>query len=190
MIAYIKGTIEQVLDQAAIVENNGIGYTIMTSTSTISRLPAKGSKVQIFTFLYVKDDGLTLYGFLSAEEVRIFNLLISVSGIGPKVATSILGTLTPDQIMAAIVSEDSAAFSKVPGVGKKTAQRISLELQGKIKTESIEKRPLMANPHRQDAVDALVSLGYSSGESMRAVMETALDDMSADQIIRQALKKL
>ena len=187
------------MEQAVVVENNNIGFLINTSPATISRLPARGGEVQLFTYMQVREDGISLHGFLTQEEVRLFTLLISVSGIGPKVAAAILSTLSPQQIMIAIMSDDDAAFSKAPGVGKKTAQRISLELRDKIKTrEAWAEEPgfvpsghiSAASSEKQDAMDALQALGYSRSESLRAVLETATEDMKTEQIIKQALKKL
>jgi len=197
MIAYIKGTVEQLSDQHAILENQGIGYIINASPTTLSRLPRKGSEAQLYTYMQVREDDISLYGFLSQEEISLFRLLISISGIGSKVATAILGIMSPDQIITAIASQDSVAFSKVPGVGKKTAQRITLELQDKIKTlhhsagvDSIIEFDAGSSSEKQDAIDALLALGYGRSESVRAVLAVALEDMSAEQIIRLALKKL
>ncbi|MCL2422219.1 MAG: Holliday junction branch migration protein RuvA, partial [Defluviitaleaceae bacterium] len=134
MIAYIKGTVDQLNDQSVVLDNQGIGYIVNASAATLSRLPRKGETAQIYTYLQVKEDDMSLFGFISQEEIELFRLLISISGIGPKVGMAILATLSPAQIMTAIVSEDAIAFSKVPGVGKKTAQRITLELQDKIKS--------------------------------------------------------
>jgi len=196
MIAYIKGTVEQLNDQSVVLDNQGIGYIIHASSATLSRLPRKGETAQLYTYFQVKEDDMSLFGFLSQEEIRLFRLLISISGIGPKVATAILAVMSPVQIMTAVVSQDSVAFSKVSGVGKKTAQRITLELQDKIKTqdwgsdqESIDMQSV-ASSEKQDAIDALLALGYGRSESMRAVLAVATEDMATEQIIRFALKKL
>ena len=190
MIAYIKGTVDYISDQTVVIENQGIGYVISASSATLSRLP-RNETVQIYTYMQVKEDGMSLFGFLSQEELQLFRLLISVSGIGPKVGMAILGIMSPAQIMAAIVNQDAAAFSKVPGVGKKTAQRITLELQDKIKaTNQDEGTVTLASSEKQDAIEALLSLGYGRSESMKAVLAVATEDMAADQIIRLALKNL
>jgi len=132
--------------------------------------------------------------------VRLFTLLISVSGIGPKVASAILGTMSPSQIMMAILAEDAVALSKAPGVGKKTAQRLMLELRDKIKTTDTWEDSAMPsgagamaggqNSEKRDAIDALLALGYGRSEAMQAVLEVAEEDLAADSIIRLALKKL
>jgi len=198
MIAYIKGTVEQVTEQSAVLETQGIGYIVNASSATLSRLPPKGKEAQLFTYMQVKEDDISLFGFLSQEEIRLFRLLISISGIGPKVAMAILAMMPPDQIMTAIVSQDAMAFSKVPGVGKKTAQRITLELQDKIKAQDWSWTPSQAemtqinvsSSEKQDAMDALMALGYGRSESMRAVLAAATEDMSAEQIIKLSLRNL
>ena len=201
MIAYVKGVLAYVNDQSVVIDVNGIGYLVNASTSTISRLPSRGAELQMFTYLQTTDSGQSLHGFLSQEEVRLFTLLISVSGIGAKVATAILGTLSPQQIMMAIVAEDTAALSKAPGVGKKTAQRVLLELRDKIKTtnswEDSDASQISGAlvsggiaSEKQDAMDALLALGYGRAEAMQTVLEVADDGMAADVIIRGALKRL
>ena len=198
MIAYIRGTVEQVNEQSVVLENQNIGYVINASSATLSRLPRKGDIVRLFTYLQVKEDGMSLFGFLSQEELQLFRLLISVSGIGPKVATAILATLSPEQVITAIVTQDPEALSKTPGVGKKMAQRISLELQDKIKTQvwgensSPDKAgtQTITSTEKQDAIDALLALGYGRSEGVRAVLAVAEEGMATDKIIRLALKKL
>ena len=197
MIAYIKGTVEQITDQSVVLENNHIGYIIGASAATLSRLPQKGELTQLFTYMQVREDDISLFGFLSQEEINLFRLLITISGIGAKVALAILGLMSPEQIITAIVSQDSVAFSKVPGVGKKTAQRITLELQDKIKrisgfgaVDSSLSPSTLSTGEKQDAIDALLALGYSRSESLKAVLSIATEDHTAEQIIRLALKKL
>jgi len=147
------------------------------------------------------ESGQSLHGFLTQEELRLFTLLISVSGIGPKVASQILSTMSPSQVIIAIVADDAAALSKAPGVGKKTAQRIMLELRDKIKTadpwesassteQAFKGLGTDTRSEKQDAMDALLALGYGRTEAMQAILEAAEEDMTADQIIRIALKKL
>jgi len=195
MIAYIKGTVDHISDQTVVLENQGIGYIISAAPATLGRLP-RNEEVQIHTYMQVKEDGMSLFGFLNQEELQLFRLLISISGIGPKVGMAILGIMSPSQIMVAIVNQDAVAFSKVPGVGKKTAQRITLELQDKIKTQDLGLKQegmnmgAVASSEKQDAIDALLALGYSRSESVRAVLAAAEEDMPTEQIIRMALKKL
>ena len=200
MIAYIKGPLAYVLDQSVVLDAHGVGYQIYVSSSTLSRLPSRGGEVQLFTYMQVSESGQSLHGFLTQEELRLFTLLISVSGIGPKVASAILSSLSPAQVIIAIVADDAAALSKAPGVGKKTAQRVMLELRDKIKTadswesSGVDDQSAAAfsgpRSEKQDAMDALLALGYGRAEAMQAALEVAEEGMTADQIIRQALKKL
>jgi len=201
MIAYIKGPLAYISDQTAVVDAHGVGYQIHISPSTLSRLPSKGSEVQLFTYMQVSESGQSLHGFLTQEELRLFTLLISVSGIGPKVASGILSTLSPSQVIIAIVADDAAALSKAPGVGKKTAQRVLLELRDKIKSadpwdsnsgeeQAASFKSSGPRSEKQDAMDALLALGYGRAEAMQVVLEVAEESMTADQIIRQSLKKL
>ncbi|MCL2285777.1 MAG: Holliday junction branch migration protein RuvA [Firmicutes bacterium] len=202
MIAYVKGTLAFVNDQSVVVDVNGVGYLVNVSPATIGRLPAKNSNLQLFTYLQATESGQSLHGFLTQEEVRMFMLLISVSGIGPKVASGILGALSPQEIIMAIIAEDAVLLSKAPGVGKKTAQRVLLELRDKIKTSdaweesggmaAVKMTGAAAGPkgEKQDAMDALLALGYSRSEAMQVVLEVAEEDMKTDTLIRLALKKL
>ncbi|MCL2188058.1 MAG: Holliday junction branch migration protein RuvA [Defluviitaleaceae bacterium] len=199
MIAYVKGALAYTTEAHAVIDVCGLGLQVQASPATLSRLPAKGTEVQLFTYLQLSENGQALHGFLTREEVRIFTLLIAISGIGPKVATAILGTLAPDQLIIAVMAEDATALSKAPGVGKKTAQRIVLELRDKVKTEDAwaSEGGAVSSPAlpvggsaKQDAMDALLTLGYGRAEAMQAVMEIAEDDMKAEQIIKLALKKL
>ena len=199
MIAYVKGTLASVNDQSVVVDVNGVGYLVNVSITTLSRMPVKGSQLQLFTYMQATESGQFLHGFLTQEEVRMFTLLISVSGIGPKVATATLGALSPQEIIMAVIAEDAVALSKAPGIGKKTAQRLVLELRDKMKTsDAWEESGGMAQSmtkatsggEKQDAMDALLALGYGRTEAMQVVLEVAEDGMTADILIRLALKKL
>jgi len=199
MISFIKGRLEQISEHGIVLENYGIGYFVYVSPQTIARLSKTTDEIKIYTYMHVKEDGIALYGFLSSEEIDIFNLLIMVSGIGPKVALGVLGAMEPRQVTLAIVTEDFTALSKAPGVGKKTAQRIVLELKDRIKGHEVinmsdrvgsTQGVFMGTSEKQDAIEGLIALGYSRGESVKAVMETALPEMSTEQIIKSALRKL
>jgi len=199
MISFVKGRLEEVSEQSVVLETAGVGYRIIASPQTIARIPRSGGDIKIHTYMHVKEDGISLYGFLSGEEIYMFNLLILVSGIGPKVAQGILGVMEPQQVMHAIITEDFAALSKAPGVGKKTAQRVVLELKDRIKGRDVtdisgsllaQQGVIMGSNEKQDAIDALLALGYGRGESVKVVMETALPGMGAEQLIKLALRKL
>ena len=211
MIAYVKGKIAYIEDLIVVVDVNGLGYAVNVSASTIDRLPSQdksneddnNNEVQLFTYLQITDTGQTLHGFLSKEEYRIFLKLISISGVGAKVASGILGALSPSEIIMAILSDNATALSKAPGVGKKTAQRIVLELKDKVQRSEL---PLEASQvtssssspsssqkevsGKHDAMEALLALGYGRSEAMQAVLEVTEDGMTANTIIRLALKKL
>lgn len=193
MITYIKGKVDQIFESSIFIENNGIGYQVFLSSKTIERLP-KEEEVKIFTYMNVKEDSLSLFGFLAIEELNMFNLLLNVSGVGPKVAISMLSDLTPNQIMVAIITDDYATLSTCSGVGKKTSQRIALELKDKIKNTALIDTPqqsiYISSNEKQDAIDALSALGYTRSESMKAVMEIAVEKMSTEQILKLALRKL
>ena len=198
MIAYVKGALAFVYEASVVVDAHGVGYLVNVHPSTIGRLPQAGEDVQLFTYLQTTDSMQSLHGFLTREEVRLFTLLISVSGIGPKVASAILGTMTPSQIMMAIMAEDAVALSKAPGVGKKTAQRLMLELRDKIKNtdvtwenaQGVAGVSSVGGGAKQDALDALLALGFGRVEAMQAILEVAEEEMAADGIIRLALAKL
>lgn len=199
MIAYIKGTLVRCTESDIIVETGGIGYQIFVSPATLAKLPVTGEQIQIFTYFHVKEDGMSLYGFASAEEQEIFHKLLQVSGVGPKGALGFLAQLTPSELMMAILSEDVKTLSKAPGVGKKTAQRVILELKDKFQTEDAvadggvwqrELSPTGGADAKFEAIDALTALGYSRSEAAKAVNAAALDGMTTEEILKAALRKM
>ncbi len=195
LISYIKGSVEHISDSFIILECYGIGYTIKVSTATIAKIQP-GSEIKMYTYMSVREDDVSLFGFLAMDELEMFNKLLTVNGLGPKSALSILATITPAQLMLAVVTDDSVTLSKCPGVGKKTAQRIILDLRDKIKTQEaigMEESPVTANVssgHKQDAIDAMIALGYSRSDAVKAVLEVSQDGLSTEQLIRLALKRL
>ena len=193
MIAYISGTLTGRPEGAAIVETGGVGFFVWAPAS--AELPELGEKIKLYTYMLVKEDDLALYGFLTERDVKIFRMLIGVTGVGPKAALAILSALSADAVIAAIITNDEASLSMAEGVGKKTAQRISLELRDKVKnfsgmTGAANTQLAMASAGRQEAADALISLGYSRADSLKAVMEADAGDLKTEQIIRIALRKL
>ena len=196
MISYIIGRVAEVADGALVLEAGHMGYFISVSNSTASRVQA-GMDIKLHTSLQIKENDISLIGFLSQEDVRIFNLLTSVSGVGAKVALAIQSVLDSSRIVLAILTEEVDELTRAAGVGKKLASRIVLELKDKLKNSEIGQTVApqvnmdSANQDaKQEATDALISLGYSRTEALKAVMETALADMPVEQIIRQSLKKL
>lgn len=197
MFAYIKGVVEEIAEDSIVLDHDGIGYFIYVPSTVLSQLPGKGVEVKIHTYFQVKEDGFSLFGFLSKEELELFKLLISVNGIGPKAGISILSVLSAEDLRFAIVSEDDKAIAQAPGVGKKTAQRVIIDLKDKIdfvgavesKLDAGEKNAISGA--RNDAILALSSLGYSQTESYKAVAEIEnADEMDVESIIKEALKKL
>ncbi len=198
MISFIKGIVEIIGDDFVIIDNGGIGYKVKVSLNTLSKLPKKDSEVKIFTHMQVREDDISLYGFMSMEEISMFNLLTSVSGIGAKGALGILNILSPTELMLCIVAEDVTSICKAPGVGKKTASRLILELKDKIKSKSDNYETLklddvsnnpQVNTDKQDAISALIALGYDKNESFKVVLEVALEEMTVEEIIKASLKK-
>jgi len=137
LFAYIRGRLEYKNNDFLIVESNGVGYRIFTSLSTISGIGEIGQEVKVYTYLYVREDVISLYGFLTQEELNVFELLISVSGVGPKAAVSVLSAISPSRFSLAVITDDVKTLTKAQGIGKKIAQRIILELKDKIKKEQL-----------------------------------------------------
>lgn len=190
MYAFIQGTIESTGVSTVVLNCNGIGYEIYVSTETLNRLPAPGKAVKLYTYLHVREDAMELFGFLTMEEKEVYQLLISVSGVGSKVGLAIMSVLSPDDFIYAIINGDVKAISKAQGVGPKLAQRIILELKDKFKGYAVsEDREVFATvtSETNEAVEALTSLGYTVNEATKAV--TGLEG-SVEQIVGQALKKL
>ncbi len=196
MISYVKGELTEILEDAIVVETGGVGYNIMVPASLFRELPPVGRQVKIYTHFQVKEDAMSLYGFFTREDVRIFRMLIGVSGIGPKGALGILSVLTPDDLRFAVLAEDVAAISKAPGVGKKTAQKCIIELKDKLSLQEAVEIKLAHNQAssaveddpRDEALQALVALGYSASEAMRAIKAAHGD--TVEDLIRSALKQM
>ncbi|MBQ6416152.1 MAG: Holliday junction branch migration protein RuvA [Butyrivibrio sp.] len=205
MIAYVNGILESIEEGNAVVDVNGVGYNVNISGSTMDRMPGIGEAVKLYTYTNVKEDAFTLFGFLSRDELNLFKMLITVNGIGPKGGLAILSVMTPDDLRFAIIAGDSGAISKAPGVGKKTAERITLELRDKIKATEDSMLASAAglsssdigdseSPARDEAVAALVSLGYNAADATKAVRKvlSVNPEMSGDTelILKQALKEM
>lgn len=191
MFSYIKGTVESVNSIYAVIENGGIGYKINMPFRESSALPLK-SEVKIYIYTHIREDAFDLFGFQDEESLKIFELLISVSGIGPKAATAILDTFSPAEIVLAVSSGDSKAITKASGIGAKTAQRIVLELADKLKGFSAEiPAPPSASSIRgsvsDEAIGALISLGYSENDARAAVLKVK-DASNIEELIKLALK--
>ena len=196
MYAYINGTLEEKTKESIVIDVGGIGYRIYLSEQSMSKLGDLGEIVKVYTHYHVREDNISLYGFLSNEELKMFELLIQVSGIGAKTAITMLSNITPSQFAIAIISNDIKTLTKIPGVGSKSAQRIVLELKDKLKTEDaivkdqeIEER-VINNENTDEAIQALQILGYNKGEITKALDKLDLNGLSTEDIIKAALKKL
>lgn len=201
MLAYIKGILEIKTKGYIVVEAGGLGYKIFMPESTIANTGNIGDKVQIYTFMRVREDDVSLYGFLTNEELRMFELLLSVGGIGAKGALGILSNITPSQFALAVISNDVAILKKVPGIGPKTAQRAILELKDKLKKEqeiSIAEREETSNIEQvikedekvSEAISALQVLGYSKREIVEALQAIEVTSLSVEDIIKKGLANL
>ncbi len=199
MFAYIKGTLEDKSNGSIIVEAGGIGYRIFTALSTINSVGQIGSQIKIYTHYYVREDLVALYGFHSMEELGMFEMLITVSGVGPKAAISLISTLSPSRFALAVVSQDTKSLTKAQGIGAKMAQRIILELKDKISKEQLTANTLGctitdaesgSDCSATEAVSALMVLGYSSFEASNAVNKVYTEGMGVEETIKNALKAL
>lgn len=192
MFSYIKGSLESVNSAFAVVENGGIGYKINMPFRESSALPLKND-VKIYIHTHIREDAFELFGFVSEESLQLFELLLSVSGVGPKAATAILDTFAPSEVVLAVSSGDSKSITKASGIGAKTAQRIVLELTDKLKGFSAGSLPAMDFPSdvpgsmSDEAIGALISLGYSENAARSAVLSVK-NASSVEELIKLALK--
>lgn len=194
MFAYIKGTLEMKLNDAVVVEANGVGYKIFMAQNAIEKAGNIGEIVKIHTHYHVREDNISLYGFLSGEELMMFELLISVSGIGAKSALTILANIEPHNFALAVITNDEARLTKIPGLGKKTAARLIIELRDKMKKLDIEEVAgeesspvLKSNDNIQEAISALQVLGYNKKEIEKAFEKENIEALSVEDIIRKGL---
>lgn len=188
---YIKGKVVDIREDYVILENGGIGYRIYTSRTSLMDLELN-KMATMYTFLSVREEGINLYGFSSEEELSMFCNLILVSKIGPKGALNILSTLTPQQIVNAIHNNEVDLLCAAPGIGKKTANRIILELKDRIPKDLVLERTNVQkeNDHVQLAIDGVMTLGYTRGEVYSIIKQLDISSMDTEQIIREVLKRL
>ena len=204
MIRFVKGTLAFVGESEVVIENNGIGYGISVPMSVVEMLPDIGSEVMLYTYLNVREDAMQLFGFLTQEDLKMYRLLITVNGIGPKAGLGIMGSMSSYDIRYAIMAGDAKAIAKAPGIGPKTAGKVILELKDKMEWEEflsegeMESREVPKDTASlqmggivQDAVEALVVLGYPKMDAAKAVRSVALtDDMTVEELLKQSLKKM
>lgn len=187
MIAKLSGKIEYLKDAYVVVGVGGVGYKVFVTVHTFGMIAGK-KEIELFTHTYVREDTLSLYGFLEVSELEMFELLISISGIGPKAAMGILAIADPKTISMAVLNEDSSILTRVSGVGKKIAQRVILELKNKIKDMPGQEKNQLANDN--DAFEALVAMGYSISEAREALKQISSDVEDVGERVKLALKSL
>lgn len=201
MIAYVKGELAIIEEDKVIVEVNGIGYQIFMPVQAIGLLPNVGEEIRLHTYMHVKEDAMQLFGFLTKDDLKVFKLLITVSGIGPKGALSILSQLSPDDLRFAIMANDIKAIASAPGIGKKTAEKLIVELRDKLTIEEVLNRDTSvgevqridgySNEMQAEAIQALVALGYGSTEATKAVKKVNVSESTTvETLLKDALKNM
>lgn len=206
MIHFVKGVLDTVGENMIVIENQGIGFEIMVPMSVLSALPPTGSEIKIYTYMHVREDCQQLYGFLTKDELAMFKLLITVSGIGPKGALGILSVMDADGLRFAILADDAKSISKAPGIGAKTASKLILELKDKIDFEDAVEGVLDKGQRAaeggsagrldggvaaNEAIQALTALGYTSTEAVKAVKKVAITpEMTVEDILKAGLKNI
>ena len=194
MIAFITGTIEEKSENGVVINCNGMGYEVQTSTATLSSLPLVGEECKIYTYLQVKEDGISLFGFTTVDERELFYKLISVSGVGPKMAITVLSGMNISDLIVSILKEDTTALSRIKGLGKKTAERICLELKDKLTPVGgvlIDDNVIEINENvLDDACEALISLGLSKNEALRLARQNANENSTAEEVITSVLRNM
>jgi len=206
MISYIKGELTEVSEEGIIVETSGMGYEIRMPLSSLDDLPKIGSDIKVYTYLHIREDIIGLFGFLNSDDLKVFKLLITVNGIGPKGALGILSAITPDDLRFAVLSDDVKTIAKAPGIGIKTASKLIIELKDKLKLEDAFEMKLMnqiegqtklqgTGSHmidiRNEAIQALVVLGYSNTDAAKVVRKIEIaENMTSEDILKKSLKSL
>lgn len=186
MIAAVQGILEAQGPDWAILQVGGFSIRLFVPGSTAARFPAIGQPSRLLTHLYVREDALTLYGFATPDELALFEQLIGVSGVGPRLALAILSAASAESLRAAIASEKIETLTRIPGIGKKLAGRLILELRGKLSAPTAEATPIPTSPDL-DVLDALISLGYSAADA-QAALKNAPADLDLEERIRRALQ--
>ena len=201
MISYIGGELAAFEEDKVIVDVGGVGFGVFMSAQSMSLLPQAGQEVRLYTYLNVKEDAMQLFGFLTRDDLHVFKLLIGVSGIGPKGGQSILSVLSPDDLRFAVMSGDVKAICAAPGIGKKTAEKLIVELRDKLSIEDallhavsdresdVKGTASPASGVQSEAVQALTALGYGSTEALKAVKKVEItEDADVETVLKQALK--
>ena len=193
MISFIIGRIEEKNESSVVAECSGVGYELFASTTTISTLPLVGENAKIYTYMQVREDGISLFGFSTVDERDLFYKLISVSGVGPKMAIAVLSGMKISDLLLCILKEDTNMLSKIKGLGKKTAERIVLELKDKVSPVGPVDFTISAQVNEDalnDAIEALISLGLSKNEALKYARQNATESSSAEDIISAVLRNM
>ena len=204
MISFICGQVADITENSVIIETGGIGYEIFMTGEAIEQAARMEGKVKIHTYFQVREDTMVLYGFFNKDDLQVFKLLLGVNGVGPKAALGVLAGITADELRFAVLSDDVKTLSKAPGIGKKTAQKLILELKDKLNIEDMLEHAAhggdsedlasgtdtASNTMQEEAVQALTALGYGSAESLRAVKKSSPECSSVEDILKEALKFL
>ncbi len=204
MIGYVRGLVAYVEpeDGLVVVEVGGIGYNIQVSGKEFSLLPGRGNEIRLHTYLQVREDAMQLFGFLDREDLKFFRLLIGVNGIGPKAALGILSVFGADELRFAILADDAKTISRAPGIGAKTARKLILELKDKLSLDDAFEKKLAhqqegispksaGDGSEEEAIQALVALGYSASDALKAVRQVeGAADMEVEEILKAALKHM
>ena len=181
MIAHLRGKLLEKHPQQAIIEAGGVGYDVVISVTTFAALPAEGTEVALFIHTQVREDTLALYGFLAREEKRVFERLITVSGVGPKLAVTIQSGLSTERLVGAIRGQDHATLSQIPGIGKRLAERLVVDLKDKLEDMAAAPRPVDIGPANDDVLSALVNLGYQRPLAQKAIASAIAKDKTAGE---------
>lgn len=203
MIAFLKGEVADMTEGSVVLDVNGVGYEVLVPGQLLSMLEGIGQSLKLYTYMQVREDAVVLFGFLTRDDLQMFRMLIGVNGVGPKAGLGILSALGADDLRFAILADDAKKIAKTPGIGAKTAQKIILELKDKLDLEDAFEKKLASdklspeasaaagNAVVQEAVEALVALGYGSTEALKVVRSVKLtDDMDVEDVLKEALRKM
>lgn len=202
MIAFLKGIIEDITENSLVLDVNGVGYEVLVPGQLLDMLEGIGQKLKVYTYMQVREDAVVLFGFLTRDDLAMFKMLIGVNGVGPKAGLGILSALGTEELRFAVLADDAKRIAKAPGIGAKTAQKIILELKDKLDLSEVFEQKLNADRQQeaaasagsgmiQDAVEALVALGYGSTEALRAVRAVKADTVAdSEQLLKEALKHM
>lgn len=201
MLSYIRGELVTIEEDKVIIDVNGVGFGVFMPAQSMNYLPMAGEEIRLHTYMNVREDAIQLYGFLTRDDLKVFKLLIGVSGIGPKGGLSILSQMSPDDLRFAVMANDAKTIAKAPGIGKKTAEKLIIELKDKLDIEDVLNKNVddssvavlsnSSNGVQAEAVQALVALGYGSTEATKAVKKVSIDEATTvEDLLKSALKNI